>query len=213
MSMVFDTPQTTTVEKTATEISSETARRLGVPEPVCAITTDPIQSTAKQNAGLGQNAYSNTSRYLPNTPANMKNQHKAAAHFEQYDDVINATADATVYALETIAHENGCTIEEIPPNMVHGVINSMSEKFAWKMVEIENAVETDLLAIDGVEKYDDDKTVVQQEKDDEDIVLEVDGERTTFQVKTGSGGKGNADYLIKVDATYDEREIEYTVKE
>jgi len=200
----------TTTEQTAARLTADVLDMLGVPEARYPA-NDPIKNTAKQAPGLDKNAYSQNSRYLPDTPEGMNNEHKAAAHFERFDDRKVACATMTEYALETLMTEENA--EQLPPAYWVGTTMTICEKFGWKMDMIEQAVKSRLLDVTSVEEYDTEKDIVTLESDKEDIVLSVDGERVSFQVKTGNGATGDADYRIQVtDYDIDSRDITFEVR-
>lgn len=201
----------TETETDCMSLTDRVARAVGVDMPEQPV-NDPLQNTAVQVPGLGQNAYSYNSRYIPETEGVSTYKGSAAVHscsaVYEYSKALSRVVNYayTVYETETES--------ESPPAYKWGTICSMTEKFGWKAGMIEDAVETKLLEIDGVEPVEEDiEDVPENEKAGWDIVVEVKGKTVGIQVKTGSRGRRkDEDYLVVVDAKVDSAEIEFTVE-
>jgi hypothetical protein len=181
---------------------------------------DPLQNSAKQCNGLGQNAYSTTSRYLPgsdywNYNGNVSNTYKGSIAIhpcKTAEDYAIRCLDMAYFALDTYKTE----IPEgsmVPPAYLHGIVNTMCEKFGFKagIVEdtvanvVENHTDLEKMAIDI-------EDVAHREKEGHDLVFtDKSGNEVTIQVKTGGEAKKNADYLAKVDMKMDSCEIEIEI--
>jgi hypothetical protein len=208
---MFDETHHTTADLSAAEIKAKALGLLGI-ETAGRPGNDPLQNSAKTvDFGLGQNAYSTTSRYLPG-----KNNHKAAVHFDKYENVENAVADAVVYALEIgpKSYEKATGYKATEEHF-KGTTATIAEKFGFKMEMTESAIEQCLIdSYDNIESYETEKSVCDLEGDGEDIVLSVNGKRTSFQVKTGSNrDRKNADHLIVATVEMDSRKLSFEVKE
>lgn len=196
----------TQTETSAIALTDRVARVMGISMPEYP-PNDPLQNSAEQVDGKGQNAYSFNSSYLPKT--NGIGSYKGALKMSGCDsgaDYAKTLADMVEYAYDIYG--------KAPPAYKWGTICTMTEKFGWKAGLIEDSVESKLLEIDGVEAVEEElEDVPSNEKAGKDIVLNIDGKETSVQVKTNTRStqtKG-AEYLAKVKASLDEEKIEFEV--
>lgn len=177
---------------------------------------DPIQNSAKQiEYGKGQNAYSQTDTYLPDTPNLMPtNTFKGSAKVHVADDMNSYARQLRSMVKHVWSEYTKQTEKPSPPAYKKGIACTVTEKFGWKVGLIEDSIEDRLADIDALEPvsvgFDE---LAKREKKGHDIVMNNGHKEVTFQVKTGSSNNAKqADYLIKANVSIDTRKIQFTVE-